>query len=747
VKKANLDAAVNLDVADGKARMGFYTTSAHAAATVTLRAGQKVMLRETVAINPGKPLTREVPVPAGIDEHDLVASISDGGRELVSYSPIRLTPPQIPPGVTTPPAPAEVKSVEELYLIGLRARQFHDPSIDPMPYWEEALRRDPGDSRVNTVLGINAYGKARYTEAEQYLRKAIARLTAQFTDPKDVEPMYYLGAVLKAQGKNDEAYTYFYKATWGQAWKAAGYYELAQIAAARGDLTAALDLVDRSIDSNAMNIRAQNLKAALLRRTGRSREALQLLATAAHRIDPLDVRSSAERWLASKDQAAWKALTSAMLNHAQTAQETAAEYLNAGLWEDGTDVLLQMTAAAPDKSKIHPMAYYYLGYFAERLGRAPKAFEYFKLAAAMPPDYVFPFQNEAVEVLRAAMKTNPGDARAPYYLGNLLYDLQPAEAAKLWEASAAIDPAFSIVHRNLATAYEHQKPAADLNRAIAELEKAVALEPRCAIHFAELDEFYEQAGVAIEKRLPLFEKNQDVVVQRDDAQNRAVALKVAAGKYDEAIGMMTGRKFAVAEGANLNVSEHWVNAHILRGQQKIAAKLYKEALADLQTAVAVPDNLPTRGPAGGGARGAEIAYLTGLAYEGLGDKERAAESWNRPASPAQSGAGRRASPGPSGGAQSYYQGLCLQKLGQADKARANFQNLVESGQLALKEPAETGRGGPGPSPRLRSANAHYAIGLGYLGLGEIAKAKAELSQAVEISPDLLGARVALAGIR
>ena len=36
------------------------------------------------------------------------------------------------------------------------------------------------------------------------------------------------------------------------------------------------------------------------------------------------------------------------------------------------------------------------------------------------------------------------------------------------------------------------------------------------------------------------------------------------------------------------------------------------------------------------------------------------------------------------------------------------------------------------------------IGLGYLGLGDTARAKGELAQAVEPSPDLLGARTALA---
>ncbi len=417
-------------------------------------------------------------------------------------------------------------------------------------------------------------------------------------------------------------------------------------------------------------------------------------------------------------------------------------------------LMRQRFATAPDKSKVHPMAYYYLGYFAEKLGQAARASEYYRLATTMPSDYVFPFQSEAIDVLRAAMKSNPRDARATYYLGNLLYDWQPEEAARLWEASAAIDPSFPIAHRNLATASAHQKPTGDLTRAIAELEKAVSLEPKYAIHFAELDELYEQAGTPIEKRLPLFEKNQDVVAQRDDAQIRAVALKVAAGKYDEAIKMMTGRKYAVAEGANLNVSDQWANAHILRGQQNIATQQYQEALADLQIAVTVPDNLPSRGS--GGARNAEIAYLTGLAYEGLGDRSRAAESWNWATASAQSSGGRRGGTGGSpvtgGGSQSYYQALCFLKLGQADKATAMFQSLVDSGQLALKQaaPSESGRGGrggAGQSPRLRSANAHYMIGLGYLGLGDAVKAKAELAQAVEISPDLLGARTALAALK
>jgi len=752
VKKANLDAAVNLEVAKDSAKVGFYTTSAHAAAVVRLRARDKRLLEETVAINPAKPYVKTVSVPAGIGETDLVASLSEGGRELVSYSPIRLTPMPMPKPVTAPAPPRDVKTNEELYLIGLRAQQFHDPAIDPIPYWEEALRRDPGDARVNTVLGITSFKKASYAEAEKYLRTALDRLTDRYTDPKDGEAIYYLGATLKAEGKTGEACAFLYKATWSQAWKAAGYYALAEIAASRGDMAQALDFVGRSIDSNTLNIRAQNLKAAVLRHLGRSEEALQALNTA-HRADPLDTRSMAEKWLASKTSDAAETLASAMNRHPATAQETAAEYLNAGLWQDGTDVLLQLIAAAPDKSKIHPMAYYYLGYFAGKLGQGQRECDYDALAMAMPPDYVFPFQNEAIEVLSAAMKANPRDARAPYYLGNLLYDWQPQEATKMWEASAALDPSFAIVHRNLATAYAHQATQGGLARAIAEMEKAVAAEHKYPLHFTELAELYEQAGTPLEERLRVFNENASVVAQRDDAQNWFVALKIATGAYDEAIRMMTGRQFAVAEGANLNVTEHWTDAHFLRARNDIDAMRYQDALADLQAAAIIPSNLPLGTASGGaGGREAEMSYWTGVAYEGLGDRQKALEAWRKAQGPAHAATGRRRLGMTAGDlmrdAQPYYQALALQKLGQAGEAKTLFAGLVEAGKAALNGRSEQpGPRGTVPSSRARFAGAHYLAGPGYLGLDDRAQAKIELSQAVQISPDLAAARLVLAALR
>ena len=70
------------------------------------------------------------------------------------YTPVIVEEKPLPENVENSKPPADYKTVEELYLVGQRLEQFHNGIVDPMPYYEEALRRDPLDLRVNTVVGI-----------------------------------------------------------------------------------------------------------------------------------------------------------------------------------------------------------------------------------------------------------------------------------------------------------------------------------------------------------------------------------------------------------------------------------------------------------------------------------------------------------------------------------------------------------------------------------------------------------------
>ncbi|MGE4568111.1 MAG: DUF5107 domain-containing protein [Bacteroidales bacterium] len=754
VKNANLDAAVNLEVKEGEANLGFYTTKAWSDAVVTLKAGNKILSEERVAISPAKPYSKKIALVAGQNEQELRASISVAGRELVAYEPMALVPTPKPVGTSNPAAPEEIENAEELFLAGQRIDQFHNPSLDADPYWEELLSRDSLNIEANTGMARLALRNAKYALAERYLNRAIQRLTAQYTIPKNAEPFYYLGVALQAQGRLDEAFTAYFKAAWKQEWKAPAYYGLAEIATFQKNYTRGLDLVSQSLDANASNVRAYVLKSALLRALNRSDEAAKVVAFAMDKCDRLDAQLMAELWLASKEAKAAQTLFSTLKEHPINAQEIAAGYFGCGLWNDGQVVLSQLVSETADTKTLSPLIYYYLGYFAEKLGDTQKADDFRKQAVLQPFDYVFPFQQELIAVLQRAIEANPSDARAPYYLGNLLYDWQPEEAIRFWELSAKIDPSLPITWRNLAIAYSHRQEEGAKGKAIAALERAVAAPNPYPAHFAELEQLYKAEGVLVEKRLALLEANQKVVMQKDEALGALIQLKIFAGKTDEAIELLKGRVFSIWEGGNaFNTGQAWADAHLRRGLHNYAKKRYREALADFQVAGSPPENLRAQG--GRNARQTQLAYYIGCAYEALGEKAKAAASWNEVVGTGSQsaqgqgfGGGSRRGFGANSQEQRYYVALAQKKLGIKSDTESVFRELAGIGTSAVAV-AAANEGDPQfiaarrmPS-RDNQALPLYIKGLGYAGLGDSARAREAFNAALAASPDYLSARIAL----
>jgi tetratricopeptide (TPR) repeat protein len=738
VTLATADAAVNLDVKGTKARLGFAATRSYPRATARLLHAGRPLFEKAIALDPATPFVAEVDLPAGADPRDLRAVLVADEAEILSYTPPPPDAGPMPEPVRDPLPPAEIKTVEELYLAGLRIEQFHDPARDPEAYWDEALRRDPLDARVNTAYAVRLLKRARFADAEAHLRRAIGRLTASYTSPMDVEPFYHLGVALQAQGRLDAAYDAYYKATWGGAWRGPAYYGLAEIAARRGDLAAARYHVERALVANGWNLRAWTLKAALLRHAGDTAGALAALDAAARDVDPLDVRVLAERWLATRAPDDARRLAAALGEHPATAMETAVEYRNAGLAADGLAVLRRLD----DRPDLPAMALYAMGDLAEADGESDLATAYRRRAAAAPADPVFPFQAEGIAVLRGAMRANPEDARAPYHLGNLLFDWQPDEAVRLWERAAALDPAFPIAHRNLALAYSRRPGRVDLERAATHLERAVAAPEPYPIHLAERDELLEALGTSPATRLGALEAQAEIVARRDDALARQIGLLIAVGRYDDAIRLLSGRRFAVWEGGTLGVADDWARAHLLRGRQHLDAGRAREALADFQAAANVPENLPTES-LGPGRHAAAIALEIGRAREALGDREGAVASWEAaargPADP-----GRHGEPDP----EAAYRALALQKLGRAEAADGALRDLAAAADRAIaatSDPVDTAATARDQAARReRAARARYVAALAYLGQGRTDRAREALAAALTARPDHAEARARLA---
>jgi tetratricopeptide (TPR) repeat protein len=746
VKNANLRAAVNLELTDENvARIGFNTTSQYLNARVLLTAGDRVLFEQKTNIGPDKPFLKGIALSAGIEETDLQASLfSSANEELISYKPVEKPyNPELPEVVKAPPAPEDIETIEELYLAGLRIEQFHNPTLDPYPYYEEVLRRDPGDSRVNTILGIDYNRRGMFKEAEGKLRVAVERISKNYTKPRNNEAYYNLGLTLKAQRKYDDAYDNFYKATWDYAFHSASYYQLAEISCLKGDFTQALEQINRSLSTDTLNTKALNSKTVILRNLGQLRQA-EKTASRVIGIDPLDFWAMNELYLAESTEGSKSRadnilndLKTKMRNEVQSYLELAVDYGNLGQWDDAVEILLRAVDINKKPLSTYPLVYYYLGYFYQKKGDSDNASKYYSLAVKMPSDYCFPFRLESIDVLSNVVRHNSSDARAYYYLGNLLYDIQPENAIKAWGKSVALDDTFATVHRNLGWAYYRTEK--NTPKAIAGYEKAIACDSKDPRLYAELDVLYEVEGISPQTRLALLEKNHKTVIERDDSFLREIMLLVQVGRYSDAIKFLTNNHFHVWEGGG-EVHDVYVDAYLLRGGEKFKNRQYQESLKDYQAASEYPENLEVGRPRND-RRAPQVNYLIATAYEALGD-EREAKKLYQKAVQQQS-----MSQWPQ---TRYYQALALGKLGQNEKARQIFDELIATGQQKLTEDLAMdffAKFGEQETKEARLASAHYTIGLGYLGNGQIPKAKAQFEQAVNLNINHLWAAAQLSKLK
>jgi tetratricopeptide (TPR) repeat protein len=732
VKNATREAAVNLDVEDGKTvKLGFNATSAYPDARALLQAGDRTLLDQKVMIGPAKPFVTSLALPPGAGADDLKASLwSSDGKELVSYTPVRKERPPLPDPVEAPPLPEQIKSNDELYFTGLRIMQMHDPAHEPYPYFEEGLKRDPGDFRCNTALGILYCKRGMYREAEKKLRRAVARSTPGYTMPKDGGAFYYLGVALRAQGKEGPASDAFNKAAWSLAWSGASDYALAELSARKGDFAEALGLVERSIAANGWNTEALDLKAALLRRLGRAEEAL----TTAHMVEsasPLDFRAPNEVYLAetalgqeAEAEKTLMALSERMRGAAPSYLELAVGYGNAGLFAEAAGVLARL-ANADSTAGLDPLVPYTLAFYLEKAGETEKARKFYQLASRLSSDFCFPFQLELVEVLHRAMEVDPVDARAALYLGNLLYDRQPDAATSAWEKAATLDPKLAVVHRNLGFAYSHHQN--DLPKAIKSLETAISIDNRDPRYFLEIDQLNEANGLSPQERYALLDGNRETVLKRDDAAVRLLSLYVRLGYYDQAIDLMSKRHFRIWEGGT-DVHELYVDAYLLRGSRYLAAKKYPAALADFRAALEYPANLDVATP--DHIENPRADYLIGKTLEAMGKPSEAKAAYEHAAAAKQTSSEAL-----------YYQALALQEEGNSGEATRIFETLVTTRppQVRNSEPSNEAAFEVAMTERKRLAEEHYRTGLGYLGKGSTTEAQAEFQKALSLDPAHIGA--------
>ena len=678
-KNANLQAAVNLEVDGGEASLGVAAPVVHHGLRVSLEANGTTVFSATADVAPGRSFTARAHLPAGVDASALRLSVTGAdGREIISYQPEEANPGPPPLPAKEPLPPAEMTSLEDLYLTGLHLEQYRHATRDPEPYWREALRRDPGESRVNTALGRWQLRRGLYEQAQAHFRAAIGALTRLNPNPENGEAHYYLGVTLRLQGRREEAYDALYKAAWNGAWAAAARYGLAQLDAASGAREAALAHLNEALAANARHTGAANLKTALLRGAGRLDEA-RTLAARTRALDRLDFWSRREEVLISRAEGRehearvqQEALHAILRGDPQNILDLTLEYADAGLNDDATAVLEESLARGGEGAR-YPMLHYTLAFLHARAGNAAAADSAAASARACPPEYFFPNRPQEIEILQAALARRPDDARASYALGNLYYDRRRyEEAISLWETAARAEPGFATPWRNLGLAYFNARGQA--GRALKSYQRAFKANPTDARVLYELDQLAKRMGQAPDLRLRRLERQPSLLNERDDLSLERAALLNAVGRPRDAIKVLESRAFSPWEGGEGQVLGEYERARIQLGHQSLAAGQAQAALAHFSAALQPPQSL-------GEARHAlspqnAIHYGLGLAHAALGQVQEA-RTWLELA----------ARPTPAGEA-SYWQAEALKTLGQKAEARAVIKTLLAHARDLLNLPGE-----------------------------------------------------------
>lgn len=732
VKNATKEAMVNVDVKNDMARVIVYTTSEYDRLNVILKDTEgKIYLNEEIAISPANPFIREVSVKSVQAENLLFELINQENEDmLLSYQPDQ---PEIKPAPDPAKAaidPKEVSSIEQLYLTGLHLEQYRHATYNPMDYYLEALRREPGDTRCNNAVGLLLMRRGQFAKAENYFHEAIKTWTERNPNPYEGEPYYNLGWSLKMQGKTEEAYEAFFKSAWNAAWQDPAYFSLAQIDCINRKWESALEKVERSLIRNWHNHKSRQLKASILRKLGREQEALKWINDSLE-IDRFNMGCRFEKYFITKDEADLKETNALMRSWEHAYIEYALDFSSAGMY---TEAEILLTTCLQHNESVYPIIYYALGYFASLSNDLTKAKDYYDKASEMSPDRCFPNRIEEVNILKDAIRVNKSDSKAYYYLGNYWYAArQYSEAIECWERSIELDNQFPTALRNLSLACYNKLD--NKERALSLLERAFEIDQTDGRILMELDQLYKKLGRPLTERLELLEKHITVVEQRDDLCIERITLYNQLGNYLKAKELIDSRCFHPTEGGEGKITGQYVFCRVELAKIAISEKRYSDAIELLNETDYYPHNLGEGKLAN--AEENDICYYKGIAYKGIGDEKSAVVYFEKATKgskePQQAFFYYDQQPD-----KIFYQGLAWRELGHEDKANSRFYKLIDHGKKHLFDKCKIDYFAVSlpdlaiwedDLDKRNKIHCNYVMGLGYLGLNDYEKAQ-ELLEAV-----------------
>lgn len=562
------------------------------------------------------------------------------------------------PTPVAPPAPEDVASNDELFLLGRHLEEHPQAGAVPEHYWEEAVWRDSGDVRCHVALARTLASAGRADEAERHLRSAIARLTALGTPPIDGEAHHRLGELLARQGRVDEAVEALGTARSTAAWRVPAGVELGRLFTVTGRLAEAEAVLRQVRLIDPQHAPATALLAVVLRHGRRGQESRALLESLLAR-DPLDP------WV--RDLAGRPVIADASL-----LVGVALQYRDAGMPDDALRLLARAVdaerLAEPGRERITPLALYHAALLHEREGRPEEARDVRRAAQEAPLEGCRPVRLEDVAALEAA---GAEDTTARFLLGGWYAEhgrIEDAFAAR-WSAAAHDSRAWVRVAALRALGAASCTAYGDAKAALAYFERARHLAPGDAELLFEYDQL--RAHLGQEGRLVLLEENESVVLEHDGLTVEYAALLVAAGRAGAAQRVLLGRRFEPSGSAPGRVLEVWDATMTALADSSSPADAFTFLCAALAPPACLGEERPPLADTAG------LLLRRGEARARLGDDAGAADDWE--AAAGLTGEGPEVT-APRFGAQTVSSIRALLALGrraEADRLAAAFADWID----------------------------------------------------------------------
>jgi tetratricopeptide (TPR) repeat protein len=314
---------------------------------------------------------------------------------------------------------------------------------------------------------------------------------------------------------------------------------------------------------------------------------------------------------------------------------------------------------------------------------------------------------------------------ARFYLACLQYHLGRAEdAIRNWEAAVEASPADFRMRRALGMAYAEQ--GQPVEKAAAQLEKAVELKPEHVRTMNDLSAIYAKAGW-FDEQLAMLERALRRTPEDDNLAEGVLTANLMTGRYAEADKVVATHKFAPRH-RTYGLRDKYRYLRYGMGAEAFHAGRYEEALKLFRSALTPPASLGVDDFQFESTP--RVNYYIGRALEAMGKRDEARAAYERAATGYQQLSGDQ----DSWNAENFHMVLALARSGNKD-AGAKLEKEFEE---YAKTQMESQR-------RQRQTQARYLLGLVKKYRGENAEARRLMEEAVKLEPDFLGPRLELRG--